>query len=106
MALSVFPCDLGDAVVLDLVGEIDLSAVPQLRDAIATALGNQPGYVLLDLARVTFIDCAGIGTLIEGRNTAEAKGIGYRVDNAQGLVATILAATGTLAYLSGSDPGG
>jgi hypothetical protein len=42
-----------------------------------------PVDVVVDLGRVTFLDCAGIGALVAGRNTAAQTGCGYPVVNGQ-----------------------
>jgi hypothetical protein len=55
----------------------------------------------VDLARVTFLDCAGIGALVAGRNTAAGRGCGYTVVNPQRQVRRVLELTGVLTALTG-----
>ena len=57
--------------------------------------------VVVDLARVTFLDCAGIGALVAGRNSAVRQGRGYTVANPQRQVIRILGLTGVLTVLNG-----
>jgi anti-sigma B factor antagonist len=45
---------------------------------------------------VTFIDSEALGALIDGYNEARAKPAGYRVVNANGLVARVLKVSGVL----------
>ncbi|SHF99670.1 anti-anti-sigma factor [Jatrophihabitans endophyticus] len=61
--------------VLSLDGELDLATVPALRDTALAELG-EPGTatLVLDLARLTFLDSTGIGCWIELRNHAEGAG--------------------------------
>lgn len=57
--------------VLDLAGELDLAAAPAMRAAGIAALG-EPGcsLLILDVAKLTFVDSTGIGSWIELRNHA------------------------------------
>jgi hypothetical protein len=57
--------------------------------------------VVVDLARVTFLDCAGIGALVVGRNTAVSRGRGYAVVNPHREVRRVLQLTGVLTVLTG-----
>ena len=54
-----------NVVTLILVGEVDMGAAGALKSAIHDAL-YPPGRVavVVDLARVMFLDCAGIGALV------------------------------------------
>ncbi|GAB7188640.1 hypothetical protein ATKI12_8471 [Kitasatospora sp. Ki12] len=54
-------------------GEIDLDTAPVLRRALAAALESHR-EVVLDLSEVTFMDCAGLGTLVQARNQADRSG--------------------------------
>lgn len=83
-------------------GEVDMGAVGALGAAIEDTLSS-PGRVgvVVDLARVTFLDCAGIGALVAGRNTAVGRGCGYKVVNPHGQVRRVLELTGVLAVLIG-----
>jgi hypothetical protein len=56
--------------------------------------------VVIDLARVTFLDCAGIGTLVAGRNAAARRGCGYTVVNPQRKMRRVLELTGVLTALT------
>ncbi|MFG1975260.1 STAS domain-containing protein [Nonomuraea fuscirosea] len=78
MRLSSTRYSAGDRVVtLTPVGEIDLLTAGALRAAIADALrAPRPLDVIVDLAGVTFLDCAGTGALVAGRNIAIRRGRG------------------------------
>ena len=53
-------CDqpTGRTATLVLTGELDLMAVPALSGQLTSVLRTHPGQLVLDLAGVTFIDCA------------------------------------------------
>jgi anti-anti-sigma factor len=96
----------GRVVTLTPAGEVDLCCAGALRAAIQDTLRTpHPVDVVVDLGRVTFLACAGIGALVAGRNTAARRGRGYRVVNLQPLVRHVLDLTGVLTALTGSpDP--
>jgi anti-sigma B factor antagonist len=50
--------------VVTVTGEIDVSTVVQLSDAVDHLLVDAPPRIVLDLARVTFCDSQGLGTLV------------------------------------------
>lgn len=89
-------------VTLAAAGEVDMGAVVALGSAIQDTL-NPPGHVdvVVGLARVTFLDCAGIGALVAGRNTAVSRGCGYLVINPQRQVRRVLELTGVRTALTG-----
>ncbi|MEV1245480.1 STAS domain-containing protein [Nonomuraea sp. NPDC049750] len=98
----------GDGVVtLIPAGEIDLLTAGALRAAIEDTL-HAPGHIdIVDLARVTFLDCAGISVLVAGRNIAIRRGRGYTVINPQRRVRRALDLTGVseeLTYLPQRAP--
>ena len=84
----------GSATLLHLGGELDITARDDLRAAILAALSG--GDVVIDLDAVTFIDSEALGALIDGYNQARAKPAGFRVVNANGLVARVLKVSGAL----------
>ncbi|MFD9353489.1 STAS domain-containing protein [Streptomyces sp. NPDC060031] len=58
--------------VVQIIGELDYTTAPELRDLLAT-LTLEPGRLLvLDLARMEFCDSSGISALIAARNHAHA----------------------------------
>jgi anti-anti-sigma factor len=66
----------GGCTVLVLSGEIDEASAPELRFALAVAIENRGSTrVVVDLAGVTFMDCAGVGELVRAlRRTGWAHG--------------------------------
>lgn len=55
------------AVVVHLVGELDLYNAPEIRSALLELCAEQPGRLVVDLAEVDFIDSTALGVLIEAR---------------------------------------
>jgi len=89
---------------LRLTGEIDLTTVDQLDEAITNEIRrNDVAAVLLDLDQVTFLDSTGIATLVKGRHAADRQGKRIAVTNAHGPVRRVLDVTGTWNYLTGHD---
>ncbi len=68
---------------MEVRGELDMAAAPDLADSIMKACGRA-ATVLLDLTKVTFLDSSAIGALVAaGREVVEAGGrlqIGPRSD--------------------------
>lgn len=50
-----------------LVGEIDLDSAPRLRRALRRAAPEATSELVVDLSGVTFMDCSGLGELLDAR---------------------------------------
>ncbi|MDX3637110.1 STAS domain-containing protein [Streptomyces europaeiscabiei] len=61
------------STVLELRGEIDLATVPSLSARLDTLTAHGQPDLILDLRRVSFIDCAGLGVLCRVRNRTLAR---------------------------------
>jgi anti-anti-sigma factor len=82
---------------LGVAGEIDLATAPVLRDKLLTLLRDQsPTVLVVDLAGVTFLDCAGISALVAVRNAAGKTGCQMRITYPQPFVRRVLEVTGLL----------
>lgn len=79
MLLRVDIEDRADHTVVTADGEIDAATADTVADAVAAALDNGHDNVLLDFARVTFIDSTGLGVLVKSHRAAEAKGAHFGV---------------------------
>jgi anti-anti-sigma factor len=64
--LEVDEQPLGDGCLIDARGEIDHVSTPLVADALRRATIAGAGPVVLDLTETTFIDSAGISTLLNG----------------------------------------
>ena len=84
-----------------VVGEVDLATAHVLRDRLLGVLRQQTPAVLdIDLAGVTFLDCAGISALVTVRNAAVHTGRQVRVTHPQTTVGWLLDVTGLLGPLT------
>jgi anti-sigma B factor antagonist len=61
------------AVVVHLVGELDLYNAPALRAALLEVAAEQPERLVIDLHEVDFVDSTALGVLIETRTKLENK---------------------------------
>jgi anti-sigma B factor antagonist len=98
--------DATGRVCLAVAGAVDLVTADQLGAAILNALHEpQVADVVLDFARLDFIDSIGIDTLVTGLRVADKRKIGYRVVNARGKVRAHLHLLG-LDELLAAEPDG
>ena len=92
-------------VTAAITGDIDLAAVPELRDHVAALLAEDAVTgIVLDLSEVTFLDSSGIGALIGCLRTANENDKSLRVENPRGLVRDVLDLTNVMPLLSGQAP--
>lgn len=54
----------GDALVIDLAGEINADAEPELSDAYRRAAAESAGRIVLNFAEVTYINSTGIALIV------------------------------------------
>jgi anti-sigma B factor antagonist len=59
------------AVVVHLVGELDLYNAPEVRTALLDLCAEQPERLVVDLEQVDFVDSTALGVLIEARTRLE-----------------------------------
>ncbi len=59
------------AVVVHLVGELDLYNAPQMRASLLELCSEQPERLVVDLANVDFVDSTALGVLVEARTRLE-----------------------------------
>lgn len=75
MDLSTTAEVIGDSVVVALCGEVDLSTVPLLHDALTRAIARQPQRpVVVDLDGVTALDDVGLGVMLGAAGAARRIG--------------------------------
>jgi anti-sigma B factor antagonist len=60
----------GNAVVLVLDGELDLSSAPELRDTLIDQFNGGHHRLVVDMTEVTFVDSTGLGVLVGGLKRA------------------------------------
>ncbi|MBM7492283.1 anti-sigma B factor antagonist [Micromonospora luteifusca] len=50
--------------VVEVVGDLDMSTTPELRDQLRKLVESEPQVVVVDLTRVEFMDSSGLGVLV------------------------------------------
>lgn len=95
-----FACATGKVegrFVLELEGEMDIDTVPAFVTAGLESLDRMPAgsALVLDLSRLTFMDCSGIGALLATRRAALARGCQVVVTGAAGGVQKLMRLTST-----------
>jgi anti-sigma B factor antagonist len=55
------------AVIVHLIGELDLYNAPEVRTVLLDLASEQPERLVIDLAEVAFVDSTALGVLIEAR---------------------------------------
>jgi len=82
MALSMTEMQDKGVTVLQLSGRVTLGEESnQLRTKIKSLLGEGKARLVLDLANVTYIDSAGLGTLVAGFTSAQNQGAAMKLAN-------------------------
>ncbi|HZQ16555.1 MAG TPA: STAS domain-containing protein [Gaiellaceae bacterium] len=66
---------VGDTVVVNLVGELDLYNAEEVRAGLLDALALEPRRIVVDMADVAFVDSTALGVLIEARSRLGRDGL-------------------------------
>jgi anti-anti-sigma factor len=77
--LNLHAKNLGTVAVLSLQGQIVTGETQTLRSAVLSL--SEVSVIKLDLARVTTIDAAGLGAMLELREQSESRGIRFELTN-------------------------
>jgi anti-sigma B factor antagonist len=85
--VSVSP---GSPPVVAICGEIDIQSAPQLRDELLRVIRRRGPQLVIDLAGVTFLDCAGINVLLATRRRAQLEGGSVRLVRASPRVRRVI----------------
>jgi anti-sigma B factor antagonist len=64
MELSLATRSVSDHVVLEIGGEIDVYTAPRLRERLLELVSAGTKHVVVDLAKVDFLDSTGLGVLV------------------------------------------
>lgn len=82
MALNLIEKEVKGVTVLQLVGRVTLGDESnQLRTKLKDLLSQGKTRLVLDLAEVTYIDSAGLGTLVAGYTSAQNQGANLKLAN-------------------------
>ena len=72
----------GTPSVVEICGEIDIHSAPRLRNELLRVVRRHGPRLALDLAGVTFLDCAGVNVLLATRRRARLEDGWVRVTQA------------------------
>ena len=62
-------------IVIESIGEVDLTTAPQLKELLMAAVSSpEKPPVIVDLSQVDFIDSAGLALLVEARKRLSPEG--------------------------------
>jgi anti-sigma B factor antagonist len=92
--LSFALARLDDCVVVSVSGEIDLDTAPTLREELLRVLSDGPPHLVLDIAKVGFLDSSGLGVLVGTLRRARMLGGSVRIAAPNRQVLEILQMTG------------
>ncbi len=91
--MEIITRDAGDAVILDVDGEIDLYNAPVLKDIIDKNIDAQKYNIIINLAKVSYIDSSGIGALISSLSKLKKYQGGLKIINVTGSVKKVFELT-------------
>jgi anti-anti-sigma factor len=80
--------------VLALSGELDIAAVPRLREEAEGRITAGCAALCLDLGGLTFLDSSGLGVLVELRTRARSSGVEFELLNVPSGPARIISIAG------------
>jgi anti-anti-sigma factor len=84
--------------LMQLVGRLNIDSAPAVRDRLLARLREQqPGALTVDLSEVSYLDCAGIATLIEALKIARNRQTTLRLKGLHGGFHHLFEVTGLLA---------
>ena len=94
-----------DEIVVRLRGELDVSNVADLREAMRAILANPPSTVVVDAAGLEYVDCAGLSVLVSARQQLARQGRKLTIVDPQPLVRRRLTITGWTTLQGGRRDG-
>ncbi len=90
-------------VVIVLAGELDLHESKRLSAAMSEVLTDSVTAIEVDARNLTFIDSAGIRTVLVARAEAERLGVGFRLSGMSTSVRRIMTIAGVEDLMSDGD---
>jgi anti-sigma B factor antagonist len=85
--------DRPQCTIVELSGDISILQTDTLRKAFEPVVARRPGCVVLDLAKLVFINSLGLGALIEFRHNLSLHGSKVRLAGASDRIAEIFRKT-------------
>ncbi len=92
-ALSAATVHEHGSLLLRLAGELDVATALTLRTVVADLVQPELRDVTVDLNSVTFVDVAGVRTLLEAQRAATAAGATFRLSGVNGSTRRIIQLT-------------
>jgi anti-sigma B factor antagonist len=86
-----------------LHGEFDLATSDDAGRALQELLGRDLDAVVIDLSGLDFMDSTGVKFLVDGRDTARARGVRLTLVHAGGPVGRVLTVSGVIALFEDVD---
>jgi anti-anti-sigma factor len=83
--------------LMQLVGRLSIDSAPAFRDRLLARLRTQRPALTVDLSQVSYLDCAGIATLIEALKIARNRQTTLRLQGLHGGFHHLFEVTGLLA---------
>jgi anti-sigma B factor antagonist len=106
MDLKLAVQDHGDHATIQVGGEIDVATSPQLQAVLVDLVDRGLHQLIIDLEQVSFLDCAGIGMLVDARRRVQEHGGSLKLVRPRPFVRQVLALTGmTTVFPIDSSPG-
>src|SRR3954452_10019802 len=102
-----FLCDVQpdrDGVVVRMIGELDFGAAPQVATAVDELLAAGFARVVIDLRELSFLDSAGVHTLVAAQRSADRRGAALSVVRGPHEVHRVFELTATDSLLAFEDP--
>jgi anti-sigma B factor antagonist len=84
----------GSPLVVEIRGDIDIQSAPELRDELLRVIRRRGAQLALDLAAVTFLDCAGLNVLLATRRRAQLEDGSVRIVRASPRVLRMISLLG------------
>ncbi len=84
----------GHWAIVDVEGEVDVFTAPKLREQIVALLGEDANRIVVNLARVEFMDSTGLGVLVGGLKRVKEREGTLALAGAHGTVLRVLNITG------------
>ncbi len=85
--------------ILHLSGRLDLASASKFKNQVTELLGDGALVVILDLAKVSFVDSSGLGAIVAGLKAARQNGGDLRLAGAQEQMRSLLELTTLISVL-------
>ena len=94
MKVSVRTLDDGEACLLTVEGEVDVTTAPRLRTELSSRIERGCTHVIIDLEKVGFIDSSGLGVLVGALRRAREKNGDLRIVCTKDVILNLFRITG------------